>query len=126
VSEVKEFIKQIEAFLVSWVLEEAEDEYSDFLSLLMGWMLCPNIRGWPDYDDWSGPPLQHSEEARTCRLWKVLAYLQNIIHMHRPSKAVAFLEILKWACRLQDVVAGLSAQGENQSWLNFLNVPSSV
>ncbi len=92
-SEVKEFIKQIEAFLHSRVLEEAEDEYSNFLSLLMGWMLCPNIRGWPDYDDWSGPPLQHSEEAWTGWLWKVLAHLQNIIHVHRPSKAAAFLEI---------------------------------
>lgn len=89
-SEVKEFIKQIEALLNSWVLEEAEDEYSDLLSLLMGWMLCPNIRGWPDYDNWSGPPLQHSEDARTCRLWKVLNHLQNIIHVHRPSKAATF------------------------------------
>ena len=89
-SEVKEFIKQIEALLNSWVLEEAEDEYSDLLFLLMGWMLCPNIRGWPDYDNWSSPPRQHSEDARTCRLWKVLNHLQNIIHVHRPSKAATF------------------------------------
>ncbi len=90
-------VKDIESFLESFVKDEIEDERFDFLPLLLGWILCPNTRGWHDYE-W-GAPHPDSGEARTARLWQVLVHLQKIVHRNRvPSSGCAAddsLEIIK-------------------------------
>ncbi len=83
-AQLEDCASQVEIFLDSWFIEESEDEYSDFLTLLMGWMLFPDTQEWLFHDEWEGPPLEHSEEAWTCWLWKVLAHWQNVIHACRP------------------------------------------
>jgi hypothetical protein len=126
--EVESRLDQIEAFLQSFFLEEVEDEYSDFLTMLMGWILCPNKEFPPNGGDWTGPPLESSEEARTCRLWIMLSHLQDVIYRDQifvPGQETAdLLEILRWACRLQDAVAGHRDLG--QPWLEYLGVRNSV
>jgi len=117
-------VKEIESFLESFVKDEIEDERFDFLPLLLGWILCPNTRGWHDYE-W-GAPHPDSGEARTARLWQVLVHLQKIVHRNRvPSSGCAAddsLEIIKWASSLHDLTSSHWDRG-SESWFEFLGVP---
>lgn len=115
-------VKEIESFLESFVKDEIEDERFDFLPLLLGWILCPNTRGWHDYE-W-GAPHPDSGEARTARLWQVLVHLQKIVHRDRAGCAAAddSLEIIKWASSLHDLTSSRWDRG-SESWLEFLGVP---
>jgi hypothetical protein len=124
-------MKEIESFFESFVKDEIEDERFDFLPLLLGWILCPNTRGWHDYE-W-GAPHPDSGEARTARLWQVLVHLQKILYCNCSpfpgSVAVDSLEIMKWACRLHDLVTSSYSPDLDRgsdSWLKFLGVPNLV
>jgi hypothetical protein len=126
--EVESWLDQIEAFIETFINEEMDDEYSDFLTMLMGWILCPNTRGWPPNYEWSGPPSPDSQEARVCRLWTMLVHLQEVIYRNRlffpGDDAVDSLEILKWACRLQD--AANHRCESSRPWLEYLGVRNAV
>jgi hypothetical protein len=130
-SEVESRIKEIDSFFESFVKDEIEDERFDFLPLLMGWILCPNTLGWHDYE-W-GVPHPDSGEARTARLWQVMVHLQKILYRDRSpfpgSAALDSLEILKWACRLHDLVTcsySPDLDRGSDGWLEFLGVSSPV
>jgi len=97
----------------------------------MGWILCPNSLGWHNYE-W-GAPHPDSGEAQTARLWQVLVHLQKILYrdcsLFLGSAAVNSLQILKWACRLHDIVTCLYSPDLDRgsdSWLKFLVVSSPV
>jgi hypothetical protein len=92
-AEIKDCASQVEIFLNSWFVEESEDKYSDFLTFLMGWMLCPHTRGWSSHNEWVGPPCKNSEEACTCRFWKVLVHWQNVIRVRHP-----FFQLQSYRC----------------------------
>ena len=130
--EVEVRINEIEIFLDSFVLDEWEDDQPfDFLPTLMGWILCPSSHGWPDYG-WESPHLK-SAEARTCLLWQMLVHLQRILHRDRlffpGSQAADSLEILRWACRISDILTCSYDPDLDQGsdgWLDLLGVSRSV
>jgi len=130
--DVEARINKIEIFLDSFVLKELEDDQPfDFLPMLMGWILCPSSHGWHDYG-WESPHVQ-SAEARTCLLWQMLVHLQRILHRDRlvfpGSKAADSLEILRWACRISDILTCSYDPDLDQGsvgWLDLLGVSRAV
>jgi len=129
-SEVKSRLEEVEAVIASFLRDVIEDEQYDFLTLLMGWILCPGSFGWHSNYDWNNFPPDYSIEARTFRLWEALLFLQKIIDREKPpSPAAETLQILKWACLLHDVVTGSYCPDLDQGsdgWLDFLGVTCPV
>jgi hypothetical protein len=133
-SDVESRLDEIDEMIAGFLRGVIDDEQSDFLSLLMGWLLCPSTLGWSFTYDWNNPPLQGSVDARTFELWRMLLLLQKIVHRDRQPfpqmEIVNNLEILKWACLLHDVVTGeftpdLEDAGSD-GWLNYLGVDCPV
>jgi hypothetical protein len=131
-SDVESRMKEIDSFLESFVKDEIEDERFDFLPVLLGWILCPDTKGWTDDYEW-GAPHPDSGEARTARLWQVLVHLQKILYRDRsafPGRAAAdALEIVRWACRLHDLVTcsySPDLDRGQDGWLDFLGVSNPV